>query len=78
MFRPHDRLQPPGAEDKRFRAFDKLTGKLLWETTIPAAGNAAPPINEISGGKYVVVVCGGGKNDAPSGSSIVAFALPRQ
>jgi quinoprotein glucose dehydrogenase len=29
--------------DKKFRAFDKLTGKLLWETTLPAAGNATPP-----------------------------------
>ncbi len=62
--------------DKKFRAFDKLTGKLLWETTLPAAGNATPAIYEIGGREYVVIVCGGGKNDAPSGSSIVAFALP--
>ncbi len=63
--------------DKKFRAFDKLTGKLLWETTLPAAGNATPSVYEINGREYVVIVCGGGKNDAPSGSSIVAFALPR-
>ncbi len=62
--------------DKKFRAFDKLTGKLLWETTLPAAGNATPAIYEIGGREYVVIVCGGGKNDAPSGSSVVAFALP--
>ena len=62
--------------DKKFRAFDKLTGKLLWETELPAAGNATPAIYEIGGREYVVIVCGGGKNDAPSGSSIVAFALP--
>jgi quinoprotein glucose dehydrogenase len=62
--------------DKKFRAFDKLTGKLLWETTLPAAGNATPSVYEIDGREYVVIVCGGGKNDAPSGSSIVAFALP--
>ena len=30
--------------DKKFRAYDKLTGKLLWETTLPAAGNATPSI----------------------------------
>ncbi len=62
--------------DKKFRAFDKLTGELLWETTLPAAGNATPSIYMIDGRQYVVIVCGGGKNGAPSGSSIVAFALP--
>ncbi len=63
--------------DKKFRAFDKLTGKLLWETVLPAAGNATPSIYEIGGRQYIVIVCGGGKNGAASGSSIVAFALPR-
>lgn len=62
--------------DRKFRAFDKLTGELLWETTLPAAGNATPSIYAINGREYVVIVCGGGKNGAPSGSSIVAFALP--
>jgi quinoprotein glucose dehydrogenase len=62
--------------DKKFRAFDKLTGKLLWETVLPAAGNATPSIYEIHGRQYVVIVCGGGKNGAASGGSIVAFRLP--
>lgn len=62
--------------DKKFRAFDKLTGKLLWETLLPAAGNATPSVYEINGREYVAIVCGGGKNGAASGSSIVAFALP--
>lgn len=62
--------------DKKFRAFDKLTGKLLWETVLPAAGNATPSIYTIGGKEYIVIVCGGGKNGAASGSSIVAFALP--
>jgi quinoprotein glucose dehydrogenase len=63
--------------DKKFRAFDKLTGKLLWETTLPEAGNATPSVYQLGGREYVVIVCGGGKNGAPSGSAIVAFALPR-
>jgi quinoprotein glucose dehydrogenase len=62
--------------DKKFRAFDKLTGELLWETTLPAAGNATPSIYMVDGRQYVAIACGGGKNGAPSGSSIVAFALP--
>ena len=63
--------------DKKFRAYDKATGKLLWETTLPAAGNATPSTYMLNGRQYVVIVCGGGKNGAPSGSSIVAFALPK-
>ena len=63
--------------DKKFHAYDKLTGKLLWETVLPAAGNATPSIYEIKGKQYVVIVCGGGKNGAASGSSLVAFALPQ-
>ena len=63
--------------DRKFRAYDKLTGELLWETTLPAAGNATPSIYSVSGREYIVIACGGGKNGAPSGSSIVAFALPK-
>ena len=62
--------------DRKFHAYDKRTGRLLWETTLPAAGNATPAIYQLNGREYIVIVCGGGKNGAPSGSSIVAFALP--
>ncbi len=64
--------------DKKFRAFDKDTGKLLWETTLPAAGNATPSTYEVNGRQFVVIVAGGGKaKDAPSSGSIVAYALPK-
>ncbi len=62
--------------NKKFRAYDKLTGELLGETVLPAAGNATPSIYEINKREFVVIVRGGGKNGAASGSSIVAFALP--
>jgi quinoprotein glucose dehydrogenase len=62
--------------DRKFRAFEAATGTLLWETTLPAAGNATPSIYMLNGRQYVVIACGGGKNGAPSGSSVVAFALP--
>ena len=61
--------------DRKFHAYDKLTGRLLWETTLPAAGNATPSTYMLNGRQYIVIVCGGGKNGAPSGSAIVAFAL---
>lgn len=62
--------------DRKLRAFDKLTGELLWETVLPFAGNATPSTYMLNGRQYLVIACGGGKNGAPSGSAIVAFALP--
>jgi quinoprotein glucose dehydrogenase len=62
--------------DRKFRAFDKLNGKLLWETTLPASGNATPATYEVNGRQFVVIGAGGGKSGAPSGGSFVAFALP--
>jgi len=61
--------------DRKFHAYDKDTGKLLWETTLPAAGTATPATYEIDGRQYVVIAAGGGKWGAPSGGSYVAFAL---
>ena len=63
--------------DKKFRAFDKDSGKLLWETTLPAAGNATPATYEVNGRQFVVIAAGGGKSKDPSGASIVAYALPQ-
>jgi quinoprotein glucose dehydrogenase len=62
--------------DKKLRAFDKDTGKLLWETTLPFAGNATPATYEVGGRQFVVIAAGGGKSRAPSGGMYVAFALP--
>ena len=63
--------------DRKFRAFDKTTGKLLWETTLPAAGNATPAVYEVDGREFVVIAAGGGKWGNPSGGTYVAFALPQ-
>jgi quinoprotein glucose dehydrogenase len=62
--------------DKKFRAFDARTGRVLWETTLPAAGNATPAVYEVNGKQFIVIAAGGGKWGAPSGGSYVAFALP--
>ena len=62
--------------DNKFHAFDARTGDLLWEATLPAAGNATPAIYAIDGKQYVVIAAGGGKWGARSGGSYVAFALP--
>jgi quinoprotein glucose dehydrogenase len=62
--------------DNKFHAFDARTGNLLWETTLPAAGNATPAVYDVDGKEFVVIGAGGGKWGAASGGSYVAFALP--
>jgi quinoprotein glucose dehydrogenase len=64
--------------DRKFRAFDKKTGKLLWETVLPLSGNATPVTYEVGGNQYVVIYATGGKSGRgkPSGGIYVAFALP--
>ncbi len=64
------------SKDEKFRAFDKATGKILWETDLPAGGYATPCTYEIAGKQYVVIAAGGGKMGTKSGDSYVAFALP--
>ena len=85
LFRRADaQREPPPGEDLLTRGpltldVQRFTvtwnGKKVWtgETTGMVTGKAS----SINGKEYVVIVCGGGKNGAPSGSSIVAFALPR-
>jgi len=64
--------------DKKFRAFDKTTGALLWETTLPFAGNATPVTYEVNGKQFVVIAAGGGKDlKSKSGGVYVAFALKK-
>ena len=63
--------------DRKFRAFDKSTGELLWETSLPFSGNATPATYEINGRQFVVIAAGGGKDPrSGSGGVYVAFALP--
>jgi quinoprotein glucose dehydrogenase len=64
--------------DRKFRAFDKATGELLWETTLPFSGNATPATYAVNGRQYVVIAAGGGKDlKSPSGGVYVAFALAK-
>jgi len=63
--------------DKKFRAYNSSTGGLLWETTLPFAGNATPATYSVGGRQFVVIAAGGGKDlKSPSGGVYVAFALP--
>lgn len=64
-------------KDNMFRAFDKKTGKLLWEHPLPASGFATPSTYLLNGKQYIVIACGGAKLGMPKGDSYVAFALGR-
>jgi quinoprotein glucose dehydrogenase len=70
--------------DKKFRAFDKDTGKLLWETVMVNSGNATPITYQVNGKQYVLIAAFGGYagtrpgagTNGPSRGALVAFALP--
>ena len=64
-----------GTKDGMFRAFNRFTGKLLWQTKLPAASFATPAMYRINGKQYIVLACGGEKLGTPKGNTIVAFAL---
>lgn len=66
-----------GTKDEKFHAFDKATGKLLWDAHLPAGGYATPCTYSVNGRQYVVIAAGGGgKLRTKSGDSYIAFALP--
>jgi quinoprotein glucose dehydrogenase len=68
-----------GSKDAKFHAFDKQSGKLLWEYQLPAGGYATPCTYEVNGRQYVAIAAGGGgKLGTKSGDAFVTFALPRR
>lgn len=65
--------------DKRFRAFDSKSGKLLWEATLEASGHTNPmTYMGRDGRQYVALMASGGGGFLGGGTSnsLVAFALP--
>ena len=66
-----------GTKDERFRAFDKESGEVLWETQLQAGAYATPATYEAEGRQYVIIAAGGaGKLGTRAGDAFVAFALP--
>lgn len=70
--------------DSKFRAFDKETGDILWETKLETGAFATPSTYKVDGKQYVVIgvggnckYCGQGHNkfDTPPADNFVAFAL---
>jgi quinoprotein glucose dehydrogenase len=61
--------------DEKIRAFNKKTGQMVWEYTLPAAGFATPITYEVNGKQYIAIAAGGGRG-LKSSSSYIAFSLP--
>jgi quinoprotein glucose dehydrogenase len=79
MVRAGPRLPPempisiaPGAGGKKFRAYDKATGAILWETELPAGTTGAPMTYMFEGKQYIIVPIGS-MDHAPEW---VALSLP--
>jgi quinoprotein glucose dehydrogenase len=65
--------------DQTLRAFDGRTGEVLWETHLPAGGNATPLTYIGSDGRQYVVIAAGGHGGLQSrnGDDVMAFAIPK-
>jgi hypothetical protein len=63
---------PPAAGGKMFRAYDKQTGKIIWEMALPGGTTGAPMTYRHKGKQYLVVATGA--KDSPG--QYVALALP--
>ena len=63
---------PPFGGGRMFRAYDKSTGDVVWETELPA-GTSGAPMTYMTGSKqYVVVAVGDKEHEA----ELIAFSLP--
>ncbi len=66
---------PPGAgpdAGKGFRAFDKVTGEVVWETTVPAGTNGSPITYLHEGKQYILMPIGSLEHPG----EWIALALP--
>lgn len=65
--------------DSRFRAFDRDTGRELWNVPLPASGHATPMTyrGRKTGRQFIVIAAGGGNRYSRTFSdTLVAFSLP--
>ena len=62
----------PGAGGKKFRAFDKATGAVLWETELPEGVTGVPITYMFQNKQYVIVPVGSADRDP----EFVALSLP--
>jgi len=64
---------PEGGGGRKFRAFDKATGDVLWTIELPAGATGAPMTYLAGGRQYIVVPIGERDHEG----ELVALALPQ-
>src|SRR5262249_29895764 len=62
---------PPNGGGRKIRAYDKATGKVLWETELEA-GSTGRFVTYMYKGKQYIVIAIGGQNHA---AEFIAFSL---
>ena len=65
-----------GTQDEKIRAFDRKSGKVVWEYQLPAGAFATPITYMVDGKQYVVIAAGGVRGGHKPGGKYIAFALP--
>jgi quinoprotein glucose dehydrogenase len=68
---PNMLAMPAFGGGKMFRAYDKQTGEVLWETELPAGTSGAPMTYMADGSQYVVVAV----SDATHHAEFIAFSV---
>jgi glucose dehydrogenase len=77
------------SSDRKVRAYDQDTGKVLWSADVPAAVEGVATVYEVGGREYVVFCVGGGRGlfapresigiaAAPGPAQYIAYALPKR
>jgi quinoprotein glucose dehydrogenase len=78
------------SSDRKFRAYDKDNGKVLWEIDLPAASEGIPAVYEVDGRQYIAIATGGNGYltqpclateppiPAPGPSEYRVYALPKK
>jgi quinoprotein glucose dehydrogenase len=73
------------SRDRKLRAFDSDTGRVLWQADLPAPAQGLPSVYAVKGRQFIVVPATGNgalriagtAGDKPGGNGYVAFALPK-
>ena len=63
---------PVGEQERKIRALDKVTGRVIAEIELPATPNANPMSYMAGGKQFVLVACGGQEEN----SMLLALSLP--
>jgi quinoprotein glucose dehydrogenase len=76
------------SDDRKIHAYDRDTGKLLWEYVLPSPAQGVPAIYAVNGREYIAVPAAyyyksgtgpfGPMRGAPGHNGYMAFALPKQ